>query len=282
MAVVKDDTIEGSGANLTVKGWEFDRVFTVSELVAAGDAKYVEAVQATNIPFGDPHPTVPLAFAIEFTPTPLSSSDAVKVTIRYREYSQDYITEIGSRTLNNETVGWLNDPDQADGDPRDSMVLLYTYPGGYLLKPDLAGELVEQSVRLAVQNYYPTIIITRTEFETISADVLSGHAAGFKLTGEILTDRQLLFNGRTNKANWNLRPNDDKHLWRLEMTAASAEDGLAFRVRYAFSQNPTEWKFQATYIDPYSGQPVPDPIDDVGKIEFDQYLAQDFTLLELT
>jgi hypothetical protein len=250
--------------------------------VSAGYAKYVEAVDATGIPFGDPHPAINTAFAVEFTPTPLSSSDAVQVTIHYKQYSEDYLTEIGSRTLNNETVGWLNDPDAVGGDPRASMVLLYTYDTDYKLKPELAGELVEQSVRLSVQNYYPTIVITRTEFEAISADVLSGHVAGEKLTGEILTDRQKLFNGTTNKANWNLRPNDPKHVWRLEMTAASAEDGLAFRVRYAFSYDPDEWRFQATYIDPYSGQPVPDPVADVGIIKYNQYLAQNFTSLELT
>lgn len=282
MPVVTEDTIEGSGANLTIKGWVFERVFTVTELVEVGSAKYVEAVDATGIPFGASHPAIPTAFAIEFTPSPLQSSDAVAVTIRYKEYAQDYLTEIGSRTLNDETIGWLNNPDASDGDPRDSMVLLYTYEDDYKLKPELAGELVEQSVRLSVQMYFPTIVITRTEFLTIGADTLSNHATGFPLTGEILTDRQLLYNGRTNKANWALRPNDAKHLWRLEMTAVSAEDGLAFRVRYAFSYDPNEWRFEATYIDPYSGQPVPNPIDNIGKINYDQYLAQNFTLLELT
>lgn len=281
MAVSDEDMVRGNNARLTIRGWEFDRIFTVSELTGIGSGKSIEAVQATNVAFRDPHPALNNAFALEFIPESIESSDAMRVTIRYRQFSEDYLVEVGSRTLNNETAGWLNDPDASDGDPRDSMLLDYTYPDDYKLKPELAGETVEQSVRLSVQRRYPEFVITRTEFETKPADVLSGHSLGIALTGNILTDRSVIYNDTTNKANWNVRPNDAAHLWKCVISGASAEDGLAFRVRYAFTYDPDFWKFEATYIDPYSGQPVPDPVPVVGQFEFNQYLAQDFTLLGL-
>ena len=276
---VIEDIIATSGARLTIKGWEFDAVFIVSGLEEiTGAEKYVAAVTATGVIFGSSHPTISTALAVEFTPEPIESSNDIRVTILYREFSQDIVVDIGSRTLNNETSGWLNDPDALGGDPRASMVLLYTYPGDYLLKPGLAGEAVEQSVRLAVKQDYPTFVITRTEWLTIAADGLPIRS----LTGETLTDRQVAYNNKTNKTGWLLRPDDDAHSWKVNITAASAEDGLAYRVRYAFTFDANLWRFEATFIDPYSGQPVPDPIDDVGQIQYDQYLAANFNLLELS
>jgi hypothetical protein len=84
------------------------------------------------------------------------------------------------------------------------------------------------------------------------------------------------------------------------MSAISAEDGLAYRVRYAFSHDPKKWKFSATFKDPNTGEPVADtdraipgadlpvplpqgwPIDNkVTKQEFPIFETQDFSLLEL-
>lgn len=287
MAVVKEDITQGNNARLTIKGWEFDRIFIVSELTSFGSDKLVEAVQATNVPFGQSHPSISTAFALEFTPESLESADAARVTIRYREYSQDYITEIGSRVLSKETSETFLDPNAADGDPA-TMKLTYKYPDDYELRPDLQGVEVPQGVRVSVQNYFPTIVITRTEFTAITADVDNGYAAGSPLTGEMLTDRAKVFNGKLNKANWNIRPADPEHVWRLEMSAVSAEDGLAYRVRYAFAFDPDKWSFLAVYIDPYSGQPISDPEnplpsnpDEASEADYPMYLAEDFTALDL-
>ena len=288
MAVSTEDITQGNNARLTIKGWEFDRVFIVSELTSFGSDKLVEAVQATNIPFGQSHPAIPAAFAIEFTPESLESADAAKVTVRYKEFAQDYTVEIGSRVLSKDTSESFNNPNIDGGDPF-TMKLTYKYPDDYDLKPDLQGIEVSQGVQVSVQNYFPTIVITRTEFTTRAADADNGHPIGVKLTGEILTDRAKAYNGTTNRSGWNIRPFDPEHVWRLEMTAVTAEDGLAYRVRYAFAYDPDEWTYSAVYIDPYSGQPIPNPEnplpsnpDESSESVYPMYLAKDFTALELT
>jgi len=287
MAVSKEDIIQGNNARLSVKGWEFDRVFTVSELTAQGSAKLVEAVQATNIPYGQSHPAIATAYALEFVPESLESADAARVTIRYREYAQDYVTEIGSRVLSKETTEAFFDPNAADGDP-DVMKLTYLYPDDYALKPELQGVEVSQGVNVSVQNYFPTIVITRTEFTTISADIVNGYPAGASLTGQMLTDRAKDYNGTINKPGWNIRPFDSEHVWRLEMSAVSAEDGLAYRVRYAFAYDPDKWSYLGVYVDPYTGEPIPNPENPLpsnpqegSKGRYPMYLAKDFTLLDL-
>ena len=298
MPVVKPDIIQGNSGRRTVKGWEFSRVFTVSQLVGNGDAMLVEAVNATGIPlYGEAHPEIPTAFAIEHDPESISSTgNAVRVIVTYREFAQDYMIELGSRKLNVPITSYLP---TATG-PRTHMVLGYTYPSDYALNTALQGTTQYDGVEVEAQIFYPTISITRTEYTSISADALSGHAKGAKLTGEMLTDRGLKYNGRTNWKGWNLRPTDDAELWRCEITAASAENGLAYRVRYFFSFDILKWKFSATFKDPLTGEPVADvygiipaahrpsplpygwPADNrMTQREFRIFGTQNFSLLEL-
>ena len=291
MSFVLIDIIEGNGGRLTVKGWEFSRIATVSNLTSAGHAMMVEATVALNIPIGTPHPTVPAARAIEFLPESISGvGDAARVTVLYREFSQDIRVDIGSRKLATPTTQYI-DANSTDTIRDKLMKLWYTYPDDYDIVEGFAGTTKEQGVKANVQDYFSTFIITRTEFTSIPADALSGHAIGITLTGEMLTDRSDKFNGFVNKSGWDLRPNDPANKWRLEMSATSAEEGLAFRVTYAFSSDPNKWRLKETFKDPNTGEPVPDPVgeetnDPVETAEnsrkwFDMFPAQDFDLLEL-
>ena len=295
MPVVKPDIIQGNSGRRTVKGWEFSRVFIVSELTSNGDAMLVEAVNTTGVPlYGDAHPEIPTAFAVEHDPESIpSTGNAVRVIVTYREFAQDYIIEIGSRKLMRPRTDYY----PTAGAPAIPMKLYYTYPSDYALNEKMRDKTESDGAEIEVQEYYPTIVISRTEFTSIAADALSGHAAGAKLTGEMLTDRGLKYNGRTNWKGWNLRPSDDPDSWRCEMTAVSAENGIAYRVRYMFSFDPDHWLAPATYKDPFSGEPIPDPdrvvtrpdplppdwpTDDLAaKNEFSVFKQQNFTLLEL-
>jgi hypothetical protein len=294
MSFVRPDIIEGNGGRFTIKGWEFARIFTVEDLTSVGHAMMVEAVVALNIPIGTSHPTVPQALAIEFNPESIpSTGNAARVTVLYREFSQDYRTEIGNRKLMVPRTEYEFNPGT-----KIPMTTYYKYPADYELNTKLRNITIGAGVKVEVQEYFSTIIITRTEFTTIQADTLAGHAVGIKLTGEILTDRSINYNGKLNKANWNLRPNDPAEVWQCEITASSAEDGLAYRVRYAFAADPENlWRFPATFKDPYTGEPVevvdrpsdkPTPLPDdwaandlMTQNNFDLFKIQDFTLLEL-
>jgi hypothetical protein len=296
MAIVKPDIIDGNSGRFTIKGWEFSRVFIVSELTSRGDQMLVEAVTASGMPiYGEPHPQIPTAFAIEFNPESIpSNGNAVQVTVQYREFGQDYTIELGTRKLMVPTTDYF----WTVNNIVKPMQLYYNYPADYKANEKLQGITEGQGVEIEVQQFFSTIVITRTEFMSILADALSGHPVGVKLTGEMLTDRGNIYNGSTNKAGWNLRPNDDADSWRCEMTAASAENGLAYRVRYAFSFDPKHWEAPATFKDPYTGEPVPDsdkvvlprpvllpidyPLDGLAaRRNFRVFKQQDFSSLEL-
>jgi hypothetical protein len=251
----------------------------------------VEATLALNIPIGTPHPTVPNALAIAFNPESISGvGNAARVTVSYREFSQDYRVDISSRALDVETTQFITNIDE-DPVTLDKMVLWYEYPDDYDKVVGFAGKRVKDGVLLSFKQYHPTITITRTEVETIQADAESGHAIGVKLTGEILTDRMIRYNGTIDDGEWDLRPNDGPGHWQCQISGASAEDGLAFRVSYIFSHADT-WSYEATFKDPNTGEPVPDPVlalpgfgngSEVlaGRKLFPQYIARDFNPLEL-
>jgi len=294
MASVKWDTIESNSGRFTIKGWEISRGATVSGLTTAGYAMVTEAVNALGIAIGTPHPEVPKALAIEFIPESIpQTANAMRVVVMYREFAQDYIIELGSRKLMRPRTDYFP---EAGKDPVP-MKLYYTYLDDYSLNEKMQGLTESQGVEAEVQEYYPTIVITRTEFSSILADALSGYAVGIKLTGQMLTDRGIQYNGRVNAAGWNLRPGDGGDFWRCEITSVSAEDGLAYRVRYAFSYDPDKWEFPATFKDPFSGEPVADPdrvvdrptplpenwpTDDLAaRNNFSVLKQQDFSLLEL-
>lgn len=292
MADVIIDIIEGNGGRFTIKGWEFTRVATVSNLTSAGHAMMVEATIALNIPIGTSHPTIPTAFAIEFIPEAIpETGNAARVTILYREFSQDYRLEIGSRVVNKDTTEFFNAPNNR-ASAKDDMVLVYTYPDDYDKAEGFAGTQQKDGLLLSKKEYPGVIVISRTEFTSISADAESGHPVGVKLTGEMLKDRVKLFNGKTNKAGWDISPSDPEHVWQCNFSAVSAEEGLAFRVTYVFSYDSDKWQYVATFKDPNTGEPVPDPeegtapdsnasFNNFSRKRFDQYLAEDFNLLEL-
>ena len=292
MSIVTPDIVQGNGARLTAKGWTFDRVFTVSGIEGYGDTMLVEAVQATNIPYGDPHPAMPGALATEFIPEAVSS-DSVRVVIKYREFSQNYLIELGTRKLMKPVTTYF--PENT-GDPLP-MKVYYKYPDDYELSDEVQGRTLPLGVKADIQTYYPTIVITRTEYTSIAADELSGYKIGQKLTGRMLTDRGLKYNGKLNYGNWDLRRDDPQASWRCEITAQSAEEGLAYRVRYFFAYDEDLWDFPATFKDPFTGEPVsdistesdrPDPLPAdwrndnlMTALNFPMFKIENFSLLEL-
>jgi len=293
MAVISD-IIEGNSGKKTVRGWEFNRVFVVTELTSSGDGMLVEATDATGVQYGDSHPTIPTAYATEFDPVSVpSAGNAANVTILYRQFSQNYEVDISSRNASRAYGTYYLAPnegiDSTFGRVED-MVLQYTYPDDYKVE-SLQGDTEKQKVELSVSQELDTLIITRTEFTTLPADAVAGWPLGTRLTGEILTDRSRYFNNRTNKAGWLVRPSDAQFTWKLRMSARTAEDGLAFRVRYEFSYDDNGWAYPATFIDPQTGQAVADAVtydpndpprdEEYGFRNFHQFLAADFDKLEL-
>jgi hypothetical protein len=199
--------------------------------------------------------------------------------------------EIGSRVVNKDTTEFFTDPNSRVSS-KDNMVLVYTYPDDYDKAEGFAGTQQKDGLLLSKKEYPGLIVISRTEFTSIAADAESGHAVGVKLTGEMLKDRVKLFNGKTNKSGWTISPGDPEHVWQCNLFAVSAEEGLAFRVTYSFSYDSDKWQYTGTFKDPNTGEPIPNPeegeeedsnasFNNFSRKRFDQYLAEDFDLLEL-
>ncbi len=281
MPDVYPDIIDGNSGNLSFNGWEFTRVFKVDKLVSAGWNMLIEATLAAGVPrMNDAHPSIIDAYVVDVTPESIPKSGiAATVIITYRQFTENYQVQIGSRIVTRETAEYMDNQDTGN---LAVMNLAYTYPTGHILE----GKSDTQGVNIAIQFPMPTFTVSRTEWLTIPADSLSGYSLGIQLTGRILTDRGKIFNSALNKANWSLHSDDDEGTWQVFIDATSSGNGFDWRVNYHFTYDKAKWEYRAVYEDPTDGQPVPDPVvvvpPTVGSASFfPQYRIRDFNLLGL-
>ena len=89
--------------------------------------------------------------------------------------------------------------------------------------------------------------------------------------------------GKVNDATWWFQ---DAGTWLLtSVTGTSDNSGVLVSVpttwinRYEFQYRSGGWDPQVTYSDDLTGEPVPDPVADVGQITVETYESFDFTLL---
>jgi len=277
MPVIHPDIIEGNVGRLGINGWEFDRIFTVSELETAGWNMLVEATLASGMPvMNDPHPSIINAYVVDFATESLSGN-TVKVTVIYRQFTENYLVSIGSNIVTREVTDYLTDQTTGTTAP---MKLEYTYPAGHILE----GKTDNQGAMAAVRFHFPQFTVSRTEWLTRAADALSGHAIGIQLTGNILSDRGDIYNNSLNKANWFVKSGDPEGSWQCVINANSLGNGFDWRVNYTFTKDTLLWNFIPTYKDPTNNEPVPDPVETVAptlgsKTAFPQYRVEDFNLL---
>jgi hypothetical protein len=287
MITIAEDTIEGNNATLDFNGWGFSRSFIVGGLTGPGYAMAIEAYNQNVPKMNDSHPSIADAYVVNVTPESVANvGNAMRLVYSYRQLIPNYQTTIGVHSTNVRTQSYYTNP--GVNSTRAIMKLTYPYPADYLPDPAKAGTEESQGVDLDVSMDLPDFTVTRTEWTTIAADALSGHAVGIQLTGKILTDRGLIYNNSLNKANWNLRPGASAGRWKLKMTAESTENTFDWRVSYQCTSEFTDaWKYDAVYDDPQLGQPVPDPVfqadnaQDGSFKKFAQYLHRDFSLLGL-
>lgn len=62
----------------------------------------------------------------------------------------------------------------------------------------------------------------------------------------------------------------------------SDDGGMTYNVTYEFQRHPDSWDATVIYVDPETGQPVPDPVTDIGIKTVQIYRAVDFDRLGLT
>ena len=286
MAVI-NDIVEGNTGKLTLRGWEFDRIFFVSKLVTDGFNMTIEAIETVGIQLGDSHPSIPTAYVFDITSESITTSgNQMKITYFYRQFEVNLEYDIDPGLENEIVTDFFLD--NTDGGVTTEMVLQYTYPTDYKHEPKVAGLEDSQGVSADIFQSKPKFTISRNERFTILADNVSGYPRGIPLKGSILVDRNIQFTNKVNYSGWFLRPNDEAGTWIcLGIRAVSIENGLSWRVSYTFAFDFSGWSTKATFKDPTSGDPVPDPTFNPNPIltgsqkNFDQYLLRNFTLLEL-
>ena len=285
MAVITD-IVDGNGARLTQRGWEFERIYFISDLVTIGSNMMVEAVATAGVSIGDQHPSIPFARVLEILPESIpTAGNQAKITYNYVEFAENYEYELTAGQSTKVTDKYYTDNTGAG--VTGFMTVGYTYPEGYLNKPDVIGEEDFQALQANIFIAKPKIIISRTELLTIDADNSNGYPTGIPLTGNILTDRNLKYANKLNLSGWNIRPTDPEGQWLCDgIGSGSADNGISWRVRYTFTSDKDDlWVFTGNFLDPVSGLPEPDAtlVDDGanGKKEFDMYLLRNFSLLGL-
>lgn len=293
MAVISD-IIEGNSGELSQNGWELSRTFIVSELTALGFAMTLEAyaaVAAAGADIGDEHPEVSAAngyvpayvFNLNSEPIP-KSPNALKVTAIYRQFDSNYRYHISGNLQNKEVSNYFTDP--TDFGSLEQMSLEYTFPADYEWDTRFAGKTFKKGVVAQIRHPSPIIKITRTERVSTAADLNYGALVpvGTKLTGAILTARNLAYAGTTNILGWNLHPTDPAGYWLCHsIEADSIDNGLSWQVGYTFEYNPSGWRHLERFKDPVSRKPVTENISEGNGYQyFDVMLQRNFTYLELS
>jgi hypothetical protein len=284
MAVISD-IIESNSGRLTLQGWEFERIYFVSELASVGSDMLVEAVATAGVALGDSHPSIATAFVFEILPESIpTAGDQVKITYVYRQFdvNYEYNIDAGQETQVTDEY-WADRGDDGTGILTKMEAIEYTFPADYIHNKKFQGVTDPQGVEANIFINKPKIIISRTERVAIAADGLSGHSPGIPLTGNIIVDRNIEFANKLNLAEWNIRPSDPEGIWICNgIQGVSINGGLAWRVTYTFTRDGiNKWVFTANYLDPTTGFPEPDAEIGNGRAEYDMYLLRNFTLLEL-
>jgi hypothetical protein len=278
---IKIDIIEGNSGTVTEQGWELNRTFIVSGLSGDGDAMLYAAITELNTAghiIGTTHPTVTTAVLKELRPES-AAGNIVKVTAVYRSYdvNANYSYNLSGSAVDTETTLYCND---VDAQTYDTMELEYEWPTDYP-NPDFASLGTQTQIHTATYlNPRPTMAITRYEYLTVAADEVG---AGLPLTGNIIIRRQLNYMGTTNKSGWNVRPDDPAGSWLcLDISATKQPEQITWQVSYTFQYDSGLWTTHGQYIDPNTGNPPDDVVEDTGDIWFSMYPDKNFTLLGLS
>lgn len=263
MATIKIDNIEGGQGSRKFDRngqiiWEYTRVATISDLSSSsdGDDIQADAVAALVSQEGGDigiayYPGRETCLLREFH-TELISPSVVRVHLVYRDiiFNPAQI-EVGASLAQVET--------NLDKDG-NKITLSYTYPVGYKLDANKAGETITQGgfytklVPEATARYRRTELgsplVKATQYVgRVNSGTFLGLSAGYWLCTSIV--------GR------------------------SDDGGYSFDVNYEFQVRQDGWAQKLVYINPDTGLPPEDIVDEVGAKTIDVYEDIDFDDLDL-
>ncbi len=254
--------IDGSGWHLTREGWAIIENFIVSGVNAGTNPSnmifvaYQELV-AFGVDINIAHAIVTTAFVTDIEPAGIKN-DAVTFRVTFKEYERPIsVIEVGNSVAQVET-----DKD-SDG---VKQTLSYDYPDTYEWNADLKGKTKIQPGLMSKILPEPSISITRREI----------------ITGQNLTAKKLVFEGKLNVAGWWLEPDAATKTWLCTGIGGRSQDnGLTYDVTYTFQYREDTWDADIRFIDPGTGDTPSDVVDGTGFKTVQIYKTADFNLLEL-
>ncbi len=276
MPIVTLDTLEGtSGSHDLSRGWEWTQVAivedlepdTTSNLLQAAERAVVQQVGGRGSQCRDlAIPNYLASFNVD-----LPSATSAKVRIVYRGYPIA-VFEFGGGLNQRETNLKL------DGSP---VVLQYTYPSDYDLDgtpSQRAGKTQKQSGLFPVGMSEPVITVRFT----IAA---GGGQNSSTLMGQYKTG----YEGYVNKSTYTLGGiTGQPHEWLIEqVTGTTADGGLSYQAAVTFhlrrkaANFPGGWDTRATFVNPDTGVPPTDLVENTGMMSFPSYPELDFPTITL-
>jgi len=261
------DIVNGNTGKVTIHGWQdIDRIATVSGLTSVGHAMLDEAVLTAGVPrIGDVHPTVTVAYCYELIPVAVSN-DTVRITIRYEQ--NDFLVSglPGALTpqFNTVDVGATLSQVETSFDRHGNRISVsYTYPADYTEDP--SKQEVTETTSKTVQRLFPDhqISVRKQEFVNPAAKALD-------------------YVGSVNDGPWSLAPSSVAGQWLCTGITGSSNDGrVTWTVLYTFQYRPDTWSHLVQYIDPRTGEPPSDLVENVGYKYIELYPIMNFNFLGL-
>jgi len=257
MATILADRLVGNSWRQTLEdGWTIERIMIVTGVGGTATNKVITAIATEGFPqVGDAHPD--LATCI------LRSIDAEAVTgdqVRFRltysqkisNYTEDAtVVEVGATVSQLETNKDINDNDFS---------VSYTYPAVY--KRNTAMQSVEDTTGGFVTKFVPERIITLTRRESSSPESLAN-----------------TYVGKMNTYSW--RSGAAKTWLCTGIIGRSNDGGDNYDVTYTFQYRADTWDARVVYIDPNTGKPPDDLVENTGKKTYVIYETADFDNLDL-
>lgn len=258
----KFDLIDGNAGDLTIAGWSIDMIGVATGYTGPAQGNIYAAITdpSTGCPqIGAQHPRNPQALLRRIQIVAFSPEE-VRAMFQYRD----------AWSVANMSVGAVLNQVETNLDKKgEVMKVEYTYPDDYLLDPSLAKKTVTQGG--LVTKEIPTMTRVYTIKSTINPEQLAAD-----------------YVGKCNSVVWKGFP---VYTWRCDaITGESTDFGVTWTTTLIFQYQRGDeikpgsgeffgWATMVYFIDPLSGKPPSDIMEEVGYVTYDLYKQIDFNQL---
>lgn len=288
--IVVPDLLQGEGADLTAKTFVARRGFGVTEIGGSRDNKINTVLDHPDIPhLGKQHPTLSRLYCVGIG-VEFQEPSIAKVMCSYD------IPKVDQGDLPEGTTDAVADPPDDPGGAAQidqGTIEVGASTSMVTTKLDASGEVMEVSHQTLSEEWPtdaqgnqvegPPVITLKEVIQPVTAEVTR--------PSTVLRMRRLEkgspdAKSRSNVGRVNSLPigGDPANTWLCtRIDGVSNDGGDTYIVAYEFQRNEDGWFFEADWIDPETGAPVPEEDINTGRetIAFDVYRKADFRQLSI-